>query len=74
MVRGLRAARTRGRVREYEPEPRRGSVFKRLENDAEFWARVAPGALFGPPRDGAELDDYVWVNRKKQRRIIEDER
>lgn len=47
-------------------------VFKRLETDAEFRARVQryiPHYLMG-----ATLDDYVWHEAGLQRRIIEDER
>jgi hypothetical protein len=50
-------------------------VFKRLETDAEFRARIEKtrGYVSSYWR-GAELDDHVWANHRAQRRIIEDER
>lgn len=55
-----------------------GSVFKRLETDAEFIARVKAKfswwmqfSMMYPT--GAELDERAWDTFKMQRRIIEAE-
>jgi hypothetical protein len=51
-------------------ELRGRSVFKRLETDAEFRKRLGLGASSW--LSGTELDDYAWVQYRKQRRIIDD--
>ncbi len=50
----------------------RGSVFKRLETDAELRVRV--GHFIPSSYTAAALDSYTWVYYRVQRRIIEDAR
>ncbi len=55
-----------------------GGVYKRLETDQEFATRIALTTsasikeLRGRERD--QLDDWVWGNYRRQRRIVEDVR
>ena len=51
------------------------AVFKRLETDAEFTARLIAAGVERHMLDGAageRLDDWGWYWRKMQRRIVED--
>lgn len=52
------------------PSKQRGSMFKRLETDAEFRARLA-GHYLPSWHSGAAIDDYAWTYYRMQRRIIE---
>jgi hypothetical protein len=51
-----------------------GSLFKRLETDAEFRTRLRKDLQYVPEfTSGVELDEYIWSWHKRQRRIIEAE-
>ncbi len=51
----------------------RGRVFKRLETDAEFLARIRDKYKWWGGWGYADLDTAAWEALKMQRRIIEDE-
>lgn len=52
-------------------DPKYRAVFKRLETDAEFRARLRTHGFY-TLEDGEGLDDTAWRNKKMQRRIVED--
>ena len=54
----------------------RARVFKRLETDREFRARVnaSDHAYVSEYTSGKALDDIAWDHYRMQRRIIEDQR
>lgn len=49
-------------------------VFKRLETDAEFCARIRVRSGYPINRTGESLDDYAWTWWLMQRKIVEDMR
>lgn len=51
-----------------------GTVFKRLETDAEFIARLPWRPYTHQTLEGDWLDECAWQVFKMQRKIVEDER